>query len=457
MNNSQAMLGRIWQALGGPANYVAKVRETGEGSLSSAFAVTDFATASTAAAGLALAEFSSACGAPGADVTVDRRLSSLWFSKSIRPLGWSLPPQWDSVAGDYEARDGWIRLHTNAPHHRKAALTVLGVEEDRARVAAAVIRWSAADLESAIVAANGCAAQMRSLDDWRMHPQAVAVSAEPLVGKASTGPRQTSGATFRRERPLAGVRVLDLTRVLAGPVATRFLAGYGAEVLRIDPPGWDEPAVLPEVTLGKRRARLDLRTPQDRGTFEALIARADVLVHGYRSDALAGLGYDANRIDKISPGLVDVALDAYGWSGPWAGRRGFDSLVQMSTGLAERGMRLSGGAKPTPLPVQALDYGTGCLMAAAALRGLTGRTLSGHGVRARASLARTAAFLAEYQTEFREGGLTPEADADLSGAVEETSWGPAHRLKPPVSVSGAPMAWTLPAGPLGDSPAVFAP
>ena len=170
-----------------------------------------------------------------------------------------------------------------------------------------------------------------------------------------------------------------MTRVLAGPVATRFLAGFGAEVLRIDLPGWDEPAIVPDVTLGKHCARLDLRQPRDRNTWEGLLQAADVLVHGYRPGALAGLGLDAEQRRALCPGLVDVSLDAYGWDGPWRGRRGFDSLMQMSCGIAAAGMTMLNRDRPTPLPVQALDHATSYIMAAAAVRGLTDRLITGLG------------------------------------------------------------------------------
>jgi crotonobetainyl-CoA:carnitine CoA-transferase CaiB-like acyl-CoA transferase len=186
---------------------------------------------------------------------------------------------------------------------------------------------------------------------------------------------------------------LDLTRVLAGPVATRFLAGLGAEVLRLDPPGWDEPGVLPDVTLGKRRTRLDLRTRAGRDRFEALLRGADLLVHGYRPGALDGLGWDAAHRQALRPGLVEVSLNAYGWDGPWRDRRGFDSLVQMSCGIAEAGMARLGKEKPFPLPVQALDHACGYIMAAAALISLRRRRETGMGSITRLSLARVARLL----------------------------------------------------------------
>jgi crotonobetainyl-CoA:carnitine CoA-transferase CaiB-like acyl-CoA transferase len=331
-------------------------------------------------------------------------------------------------------------------------LRVLDTDADRAAVTAAVARWRADGLEAAIVDAGGCAATMRDLAAWAGHAQGRAVADEPLVDIEPADRGETAAWPVAPDRPLRGIRVLDLTRVLAGPVATRFLAGFGADVLRIDPPHWDEPAIVPEVTLGKRCARLDLRGAADRATFEALVRDADVLVHGYRPDALAGLGYDARRIRALRPGLVEVCHDAYGWSGPWKGRRGFDSLVQMSAGIAAEGMRRRGADRPVPLPVQALDHATGYLIAASAMRGLTRRITSGEGSRSRASLARTAAFLAGFPAHDAPG-FADETVADLEAALEHTAWGPARRLRAPVEIEDCPVRWDLPACRLGSADA----
>jgi crotonobetainyl-CoA:carnitine CoA-transferase CaiB-like acyl-CoA transferase len=248
------------------------------------------------------------------------------------------------------------------------------------------------------------------------------------------------------------VRVLDLTRILAGPVATRFLAGYGADVLRIDPPHWEE-ASIAEVALGKRCARLDLKTHEGVRQLQALLRETDVLVHGYRADALDRLGLGAAERQALRPGLIDVCLDAYGWSGPWRYRRGFDSLVQMSSGVAHAGMLAAGLDRPTPLPVQALDHATGYLLAAAVVRGLTDRLRTRRGVVARASLARTAVLLMRHPVEAgAQSALAPEEPDDFAPAIEPSGWGPIRRLRPPLDVGGAPMRWTLPAPRLGSSP-----
>lgn len=447
-------LREFWASLGGASRSLDACSFAGTGELFSPFRVTDLAAAAIGAAGTAVAELLQASTGRLPSVRVDRRMASLWFGTSLRPLGWSLPPQWDPIAGNYRARDRWIRLHTNAPHHRDAALSVLGCAADAQSVAQAVCGWEAAALEDAVVARGGCAAVMYSRQEWADHPQGQAVASEPLLHIHTESRVAARDWQPSPDRPLRGIRVLDLTRILAGPVATRFLAGLGAEVLRIDPHGWEEPGTVPEVVLGKRCARLDLKNAADLETLRRLLRSADIVVHGYRSDALARLGLDAAQRRALNPALIDVSLDAYGWSGPWRCRRGFDSLIQMSTGIAEAGMRAVHRDEPLNLPVQAIDHATGYLMAAAALRGLTTRMVQGAGTEARASLARTAAVLQLRPGRMSEVvRLAAETPGDRSGHVEETSWGPVARLLPPLEIERAPLAWRYPARALGtDAP-----
>lgn len=456
MNSSAGdFLATMWRGLGGAQEVISRVEFSGSGALPSLFAVSDLAAAAIGVAGLAVSELLHASGTGVGAVIVDRRLASLWYGWSIQPVGWELPPAWDPIAGDYQASDGWIRLHTNAPHHRDAALSVLGVPPEREAVARAVAALSASALQDAVVGAGGCAAAMHSLEQWRVHPQGSAVMAEPLAHITPCAERIASQWRPAASRPLQGLRVLDLTRVLAGPVATRLLAAFGAQVLRIDPPDWDEPAVVPDVTLGKRCARLDLRSPADRQVFEQLLRDADALIHGYRADALEALGFGAERRRALNPGLIDVSLNAYGWSGPWRDRRGFDSLVQMSSGIACEGMRRLSRSRPTPLPVQALDHATGYLMAAAAIRALTRRLDTSFGSATKLSLARTAALLIDGpRTDANEVAVSAES-ADWSDALEQTEFGPARRLRGPVTIGDVNMQWDLPASSLGSRVATW--
>lgn len=482
--NESRLLASFATALGLPLPDTAI---TGTSTLEARYPVGALASASAAVVGAAVAELLDALGSRRPIVRVDRGLADAWFASALRPLGWRMPSPWDPIAGDYRTADGWIRLHTNAPHHRAAALRVLGVGSgtDGGRddgvaadeVARAVAGWTGERLESAVVAEGGCAAEVRSPAEWAAHPQGSAVAAEPLVNLGAGGREGTGdGPTLERPRPgaagrvaspwrpragrpLAGLRVLDLTRVLAGPVATRLLAGLGAEVLRIDPPGWEEPALEPEMTLGKRCARLDARDPAGLGRLLDLLEAADVLVHGYRPGALDGLGIGDAVRGATRPGLVDVSLSAYGWTGPWAGRRGFDSLVQMSAGIAAAGPANGRSARPTPLPVQALDHATGHLMAAAALAGLVRRIRSGEGTRARLSLSRTALELERCRTPSSPPRFVPaaaDAPGDAAGRtnrVLETPWGAAELLPAALQVAGAPLEWERAPRPLGSDAA----
>lgn len=468
-------LSALWADLDGDPQHLDGVVIDGPpGVLASVFDVTGLAAAAVGAAALAVAEVASVrTGAPPASVAVDRLAASasFRFEALVRPDGWELPPVWDPIAGDYRSVDGWIRLHTNYRHHRQGVLEALGLradgEVDRAAVAAAVAAWTAADLEEAVVAAGGCAAAMRTTGEWAAHGAGLATVDErpvivgsPVPISGGAGPDLVAAPGTA---PLAGVRVLDLTRVIAGPVATRYLAGYGADVLRIDPPGFEEVgALLPEVTAGKRCAALDLARPADRRRFEALVARAHVVVGGLRPGALEGLGLGIDGLRAINPALIVVHHDAYGWSGPWQQRRGFDSLVQMSTGIAAAGAQAAGTDRPTPLPAQALDHGLGHLLAAGACRALTRLVRDGEATEVRGSLVGVSNVLRRLPAPrpVSPGGAEAAVAAPDLGAVAtvrgETAWGPLDRVPLAGRIAGASPRWPIPAGPLGRHEPTFA-
>lgn len=423
--------------------------------LASTYDVQGFAEACVGAALSAVSAFAARrTGKAPQTFTVDRAHVSAAFvsERWLAPEGWALPGLWDPLSGDYPTADGWVRLHMNAPAHRAAALAALDLPADtgaRDSVAAVVSGANGEAVEAAVVAAGGCAAVCRTAAAWAAHAQGRSVAQEPLcafetVATLAPAPRFGVGPG------LEGVRVLDLTRVIAGPVATRFLASHGADVLRVDPPGYAEvPALLPDTTWGKRRCALDLRASADRAAFEALVAGADALVHGYRRGALEALGYGPAALHALNPGLVVVGLNAYGATGPWAGRRGFDSLVQMSAGLADAGRAATGADRPAPLPAQALDQGTGYLAAAAVVHGLTLR-LDGEVCHAHLSLARTALALAERGLGYPVHGPPLDAETvDRFRVRDESDFGPLRR----VSAPGGTATALHPAGPLGMHPA----
>jgi len=460
----EAWLGELWRALGGEAAQTRGVSLSGPRHvLPSLYDVTGLSVGSIAAAALAVAELHglrSGVTTPAVELGSEEAALAFRCELYLKPLGWTLPPIWDRVAGVYRTREGFIRLHTNYAHHREAVLRVLETDAERDAVAAAVAGWAGEDLEAAVVRAGGCAAAMRSPGEWRAHPQGVAVVQQPLVHRqASASGMGTPGwaASTPGDRPLSGIRVLDLTRVIAGPLATRWLAAYGAQVLRLDPPEFEEVgALVPETTVGKRRARLDLRTPSGRAVFERLLGDADVLVHGYRTDALARLGYDCERLRADYPELIVTQHNAYGFQGPWRDRRGFDSLVQMSCGIAARGMEVYASEAPRPLPAQALDHATGYLLAGTTCRALSERLLHGRVIYSRLSLARTAHALMSHG---EVGGLdTPEPAAEVVARYLEpadSGLGPLRRVRVPGRIEGVAAHYAVPAGSLGSHPARF--
>ena len=434
-NETLSLYAELWQALYADAP-LPEVIFTGHGALPSRYAVSELAAASFALVAGALQRLVAAKATP----VIDSRLAGMWFQLSLRPLNRPAPALWDPFAGDYATQEGWIRLHTNAPHHREAMARVLGRPANRAALAATVKGWQSVALEEAVVNAGGCAAAMRSESEWRRHAQGEAVLREPLFMQQFTEPCSDPHWPLPPARPLLGIRILDLTRIIAGPVATRLLAGLGAQVLRIDPPDWAEPTLEEEITPGKRCARLDVKSEPGKARLRELLAQADVVVHGYRADALTALGFDEETRSALSQGLVDVSLNAWGWSGPWRNRRGFDSLVQIACGIAHAGMTWRGHDKPTPLPVQALDHATGYMMAAAVLKGLHHRLHARQGYRARLSLARTAALLMAYPQQ-PEPEFAPRSRHDELPFYEWSAFGLGARLKPPMWLPGTPLVW----------------
>jgi crotonobetainyl-CoA:carnitine CoA-transferase CaiB-like acyl-CoA transferase len=293
-------------------------------------------------------------------------------------------------SGFFRTADGWVRTHANYPHHRARLLQALDLPDGASRddLTARLAATSAQAVEDAATAAGGIAVRVRTEVEWRESPAGRAAASGPL---ARVEPRtDTRGDRPVRigsgQRPLAGIQVLDLTRVIAGPVATRTLALLGADVLRIDPP---EPAEIGAQHLdtgqGKRTAVLDLRTPEGLRLAQRLLDAADVLVTGYRPGALERLGL------RRPEGIVRGRVSAWGDAGPWSGRRGFDSIVQAASGIAL--VESADGVTPAALPAQALDHATGYLLAAGIVDALVAVARDGSGRDVVASLARTATWL----------------------------------------------------------------
>jgi CoA-transferase family III len=453
-HTTELMLEALLAELGAEPGLAAHASFSGRrDALPSPFAVSAFAAASVGAAALGLAALHASRSGALPRVHVDHVHAAAAFrsERYLRGEGFAIPEPWDPIAGDYATADGFIRLHTNYAWHRDAALSVLGVPGERAAVAEAALRWQKSALEAAVVAAGGAAAAMHTEHEFMSSAVGTALARAPLVQWEQRGAE--AAPLPPAPLPLAGLRVLDFTRVIAGPVCTRVLAAWGADVLRVDPPEFAEvPALLPDTTWGKRRAALDLCTDEGRSRLTRLLREADVLVLGLRPAGLAKLGLDPELLRKSRPDLVIVQLDAYGYDHAWAERRGFDSLVQMSTGIAARGALVAGASRPVPLPAQALDHGTGYLAAAAVAFALA------RGVRgslARLSLARTALFLTAHGHHPVEGSPLGDDEAACFLDRAPSDFGPTWRVRVPTVLSGLTPAPGLPAGRLGLHPAAF--
>lgn len=268
----------------------------------------------------------------------------------------------------WRTADGWLRTHANYPHHRTRLLAALGLGDDASveRVAALLAERSAAEAEETVYAAGGLAVALRTTEEWAAHPQAVAIAGRSLLDRErldKAAPRSLPPLTGDPLLPASGLRVLDLTRVTGGPVATRTLALFGADVLRVDAPQLPEdPEAHADTGFGKRSTRLDLTGAADRRAFEDLLAGADVVVTGYRPGALDRFGLTPEALASRRPGLVVAQLSAWGAYGPWGERRGFDSVVQVATGIAvvEGSVERPGGAaRAGPGPRHGLSPGGG--------------------------------------------------------------------------------------------------
>ncbi|MCI3277069.1 CoA transferase [Streptomyces cylindrosporus] len=425
-----------------------------EGALEGRLPVRELARACVAACAQAAAELGARraglAEVPGVRVD-DGAVATAFHSERHLRIDGRAPVSFAPMSRFWRTADGWIRTHANYPHHRARLLHALGVPEDVGAVEAALAERSALEVEEAVYAAGGLAVALRTPEEWAAHEQAVAVAARPLVERDrldSAPARVLAPVNGTPLLPAAGLRVLDLTRVLAGPVATRTLALLGADVLRVDSPHLPElPDQHADTGFGKRSAVLDLA--RDQRAFEELLAGADVVVTGYRPGALDRFGLSPRALAERRPGLVVAQLSAWGAYGPWGGRRGFDSLVQAATGIA---VIEGSAARPGALPAQALDHGTGYLLAAAVLRALTEQSYEGGSRFVRLTLARTAQWLMDGMTKGGGGELSYDGPEHWLGETD-SALGRLRYALPPVSFEGGPADWARPPVPWGSRPA----
>src|SRR5271169_4996277 len=415
--------------------------------------------AALAATGLAAADLWELRGGRRQEVSVDLRqaVASLRSGHYLQVNGANVRNERNAVMGMYPAKNGrWSYIHANFPNHRAAALKVLGVPEEREAVQQAVAKWDAIEIEEAIIAAGGAGGMVRSMAEWAQHPQAAAIASLPLLEILKIGDSPPEPLP-EAERPLSGIRVLDLTRVLAGPTCARTLAEHGADVMKITA------AHLPNIGYqeydtghGKLQAHLDLREQRDVDILRGLVREADVFSQGYRPGTLGSRGLSPEELAALRPGLVYVSLCAFGHTGPWASRRGFDTVVQTVSGITSRQAEVVPGKTPGPqfYPVSAIDYCTGYLMAFGAMVALARRAREGGSWLVRISLAQVGKWIVDLgevpSSEARDAPaeFAPE-ELERWSMVTETPSGRLRHLKPTVQLSETPPYWARPSVPLG--------
>lgn len=426
--------------------------------LPSSFRIGSAAQASIAAAALAAAELRHQAGAPRQRVSVDMRHAAIEFrSEQYLSIGGKPPQAYaDHLSGIYRTGDDrFLRLHMNFPHHRERVTGLLGCAPTREAIQKALMKWGAIAFEMAAYEHGGVVAAMRSPEEWMAHAQAAAIATVPAIriekiGEAPSRPLPAGS------RPLSGLRVLDLTRIIAGPVAGRTLAAHGADVMLISAPNLPFIDWLAKDTgRGKLSAYADITTPEGKSSLQRLITEADIFLQAYRPSALANHGLGPADVSMLRPGIIYVSLSAYGEAGPWAERRGFDSLVQTATGFNDSEAQAAGVDGPKELPCQALDHASGYLLAFGAVMARIRQSQEGGSWLVRASLASTGRWI--WNLGRVENGFSCHIssldDAESFLETSNTPFGTFRAVRHAAKLQDTPAVWTRPSVPLGTHPA----
>lgn len=381
------------------------------------------------------------------------------------------PDIWAPLSGLYACggdvgQPGWVRIHANFAHHRDGVLRLLGLPQDgsvtKQAVANALQALTAIEFEAKAAAAGLVAAAVRTPTEWAAHPQSAAVAAQPLVSitqldSAAPAKPRAWAPLPADAAPLAGLKVLDLTRILAGPVAARCLAAQGAQVLMVNGPGLPNIEAIADVSRGKRSALLDVASDAGAAQLRHLLADAHVLLQGYRPGALQALGFGPQAVAQLRPGIVYASLSAYGRGGPWADWRGFDSLVQTACGINVAEAAAFGDAAPRALPMQILDYGAGFLLALGMQAALYRQATEGGTWHVEVSLARVAQWL-QALGQRPVDGFDTAAKSSATGQPETlapylqtlaSGFGALTAVRPSGQLAGVPARWPHPSVPPG--------
>ncbi|GAA5993306.1 hypothetical protein JCM10908_001422 [Rhodotorula pacifica] len=395
-----------------------------------------------------------------ADVCVDQRHALIEFkSERFNLIDGELPPSpWGPVGGLHRCKDGYVRIHDSFQHHGRGAAELLGAEFDREDMARKLLDWNKVDFEDAAVAAGLACVALRSEEEWKAHPQSSAIDTFPLSVDLFSEPTTADQIATHHlasvprhvieRKPLAGVRVLEFSRVIAAPLAGKTLALHGADVLWVTAPHLESlPSLDRDMARGKRTIQLDLRRDTDQEQLRSLIAGADVVLQSYRPGALAKKGLSLETVTALNPSIVYATLSAYGRNGPWADRRGFDSLVQTVSGMNVAEAIAEGSGQPARVtPCQALDHGGGYLLAFGIMAALRKRLDQPGVYKVETSLAQTMVLLKSLgrlpaSTLNEYDSVTPDEVREFM-TMDTTQLGTMEHIRHSGIIAGAANEWT---------------
>jgi hypothetical protein len=374
---------------------------------------------------------------------------------------------WGPIGGLHKTKDGYVRVHDNFPNHRSNALEILNLRSEASRedVAGKMLGWKSVELETEAFRRGAVIAALRSFEEWDAHPQSKDMSDSPIVLRklrhAQAYIPRTSART-NSDKCLRGIRVVEMSRVIAAPVAGKTLAAHGADVLWVTSPTLpDQPGLDRDLARGKRTVRLDIKKQSDKAKLLELLRTADVFIQSFRPGSLAAQGLSKEELTKLNPNLIMANLSAYGLDGPWSQNRGFDSLVQTCSGINVADAERYGAGEPVRvLPCQALDHGAGYLLAAGIIAALHKRGTEGGSYDVHVSLAGVGKYLrslGQYpdKTGFERKDFTESEEVDRYLETRDTGFGELRAVRHSAVVEGLGVGWDIMPKPLGSDDAVW--
>lgn len=462
----------VWSGLGLPSSAVKSLGLVGDGyGLPSSFKVGHLAHASIGLSALSAALFHAIrnnISVPRVTIPLQHAVTEFRSERFCTLDGKPVTSNRSPVGGFHRTADGYVRIHDGFSNHRDAALAILDCDADSnaERIKQQLLKWKATELEEAAIKNKAVIIALRSYKQWDPTQQAQALPDFPIsITKIADGSwNQPARLGAGADKCLRGIRVVEMSRVIAAPVAGRTLAAHGADVLWITSPNLpDLPECDRDVARGKRTIQLDLARPEDRATLAKLLKEADVFIQSYRPGSLAAKNLSPEELAKMSDGgIVCANLSAWGSEGPWRHNRGFDSIVQTCSGINVSEAEHSGAGEPSRvLPCQALDHASGFFLATGIMAALYKRSQEGGSYQVDVSLAGTGKYLrslGQYDgstgfdcPDFRQQSDVPEEYLE----TRKSGFGELKAVKHTAQIDGVEVGWDVMPKPLGSDTAVW--